>query len=244
MHTQNEAAPSVGFTPAIDPRPWKEATLWELLVVPGWGLSYCAVNAYTAQLPPAQVHEISMGWERSVPFLPWTIVPYLTVDLMMLVMPFLLRTRRELRAYFGRILLGTAISLACFVLFPLRFGPVRPEVSGILGVLFEGQDSLDQPYNQAPSLHISLLVIAWTFYRRYFPARWIFLLNLGSVLIAMSVLTTWQHHVVDIPTGFAVGVLVCRLIPVDVSPSAAAPPRSLQAAATRYWWRRPLRWRS
>jgi membrane-associated phospholipid phosphatase len=112
--------------------------------------------------------------------------------------------------------------VVCFVLFPQRFGPVRPEVHGIPGLLFDLLGLVDQPYHQAPSLHKSLLVILCSCYRRHCPARWTWLLNLALVCIATSVLTTRQHHFFDIPTGLAVGVLACRLIPTDSAPRAGA----------------------
>jgi hypothetical protein len=199
---------------SIEPRPWKEAMLWLLLLAPVFLIAYTAANLYAAQLPPARVHEISMGWERSIPFLPWTILLYLSIYLLYVAAPFLCRTRRELRVHASRFVLVTAISVVCFVLFPLRFGPARPQVTGIPGLLFDLVGSIDHPYNQAPSMHIGLLVVLWSCYRRHCPSRWVWLLNLGFACIATSVLTTWQHHFVDIPTGFAVGVLACRLIPM------------------------------
>ena len=160
-----------------------------------------------------------MAWERSIPFLPWTIVLYVSIDLLYVASAFLCRTRRELRAHAARFALATAISVVCFVAFPLRFGPARPAVDGIPGLLFDLLGLVDHPFNQAPSLHISLLVILWACYRRHCPSRRTWLLHLGFACISMSVLTTWQHHFFDVPTGFAVGVLACRLIPMDVNPA-------------------------
>jgi hypothetical protein len=210
---------------SIRARPWKEAMLWLLVMAPGFLLAYTAANLYAAQLPPARVHEISMGWERSIPFLPWTILAYLSIDLLYIASAFLCRTRHELRVHAARFALATAISVVCFFAFPLRFGPAWPAVDGLPGLLFDLLRVVDHPYNQAPSLHISLLVILWACYRRHCPSRWVWLMNLGFACIAMSVLTTWQHHFVDIPTGLAVGVLACRAIPMhsDARPVVAAP---------------------
>ncbi|OBA82251.1 hypothetical protein A9W99_11755 [Mycobacterium sp. 1164966.3] len=192
--------------------------LWLLLMAPGFLLAYTAANLYAAHLPPARVHEISMDWEKFIPFLPWTIVLYVSIDLLYIFSAFLCQTRRELRAHAARFALATAISVVCFVLFPLRFGPVRPAVDGIPGLLFDLLGLVDHPYNQAPSLHISLLVILWACYRRHCPARWTWLLNLAFVSIAVSVLTTWQHHFFDVPTGLAVGLFTCRVIAMDPTP--------------------------
>jgi cytochrome bd-type quinol oxidase subunit 2 len=207
---------------SIEPHPWKEAMLWLLLLAPVFLIAYTTANLYAAQLPAARVHEVGMGWERSIPFLPWTILLYLSIYLLYVAAPFLCRTRRELRVHAGRFALATAISVVCFVLFPLRFGPARPHVNGIPSLLFDLVGSIDHRYNQAPSLHIGLLVVLWSCYRRHCPSRWTWLLNLGFACIATSVLTTRQHHFFDIPTGFAVGVLACRVITMNSFPRARA----------------------
>lgn len=200
-------------------RPWKEALLWLLLLTPGFLLAYSGANFYAAQLAPEQVGEIGMSWERVIPFWPWTIVPYLSIDPLYLISPFICQTRRELRLHALRFMLVTAISASCFLLFPLRFSHARPEVDGIPGLLFDVLGYVDQPFNQAPSLHIGLLVILWCCYRAHCPARWSWLLYLGFASIACSVLTTWQHHFLDMPSGLAVGLAVCWLI----RPLAAGP---------------------
>jgi len=109
------------------------------------------------------------------------------------------------------VLVLLAIALACYALVPLRHAYQRPVVDGALGVLFEGLSACDLPYNRAPSLHIGLLVLMWA---RLCPAvrggaRW--LLQGWLLLIGASVLTTWQHHLVDIPAGLAAGGLSLAL---------------------------------
>jgi membrane-associated phospholipid phosphatase len=193
-------------------RPWSEAFLWLILLGPGFLALYAGANAYTAQLPPEKVAEIGMAWERFIPFWPWSILLYMSIDLLYLVSPFLCRTRQELRIYALRFIAVTVVSVIAFLLFPLRFGAARPEVSGVPGVLFQALGYVDRPFNQAPSLHIGLLVVLWSCYRTHCPPAWRWLLNLIAVGIAYSVLTTWQHHFLDVPSGLLVGVVACLLI--------------------------------
>jgi hypothetical protein len=56
---------------------------------------------------------------------------------------------------------------AGFLAFPLRFAFARPHVDGLNGLLFTTLMSFDKPFNQAPSLHMSLLLILWTRYARH-----------------------------------------------------------------------------
>lgn len=217
MTEAGSARPAV----ATERRPWKEALLWLLLLVPGFLLAYTGVNRYTAQLPADQVGEIVMDWERAIPFWPWTILPYLSINLLYVASPFLSTTRAELRRHVLRFVLATTVSVICFLLWPLRFGTPRPELDGLPALLFGLLGLVDNVHNQAPSLHISLLWILWDCYRRHCPPRGLWLLHLGFVAIAISVLTTWQHHFIDLLSGLLLGIGVCRLVP---QPPAQAMP--------------------
>lgn len=195
-------------------RPWLLACLWLAVLGPGFFLFYGGANQYAASLPPAQVGVLVWDWERHIPFLPWTIVPYWSIDLMYGLSLFLCASRAQLHTHAQRMLLTLLLSCAFFVAFPLRFSFGRPEVEGVFGLLFAQLRAFDAPFNQAPSLHISLLVLLWCQFRRALPRRWLPLLHGWCILIALSVLTTWQHHFIDVPTGAALGVLVCLLLPM------------------------------
>ena len=161
-------------------------------------------------------------WERSVPFLAWTIVPYWSINLFYGLSLFLCRTRGEVHAHGRRLLTAQLVAISCFLLFPLGFTFVRPDSDGIPGMFFAALTSFDKPFNQAPSLHIALLVILWDLYRRLIPRSWHWLLHLWSLAIAVSVLTTYQHHFIDIPTGALLGLCCLWLWPLD----AASPLRN------------------
>ena len=96
--------------------------------------------------------------------------------------------------------------MSCFILFPLTFTFPRPAaVDGVSGFLFDSLGRFDKPFNQAPSLHIALLVILWDRYARHVTGRARWILHGWFTLIGLSVLTTYQHHFVDIPTGALLG---------------------------------------
>ena len=83
--------------------------------------------------------------------------------------------------------------------------------------MFDILMGFDKPFNQAPSLHITLLVILWQFYAQYFRGIGRYLLHFWCFLIALSVLTTWQHHFFDIPTGLWVGCFSIWLWPDNMT---------------------------
>ena len=89
---------------------------------------------------------------------------------------------------------------------------------GIPGALFNLLAVFDKPFNQAPSLHIALLVILWDRYAAHTGGAWRWLLHGWFALIGVSVLTTYQHHVIDVPTGMLLGFLCLWLWPETGAP--------------------------
>ncbi|MBS1160964.1 MAG: rane-associated phospholipid phosphatase protein [Proteobacteria bacterium] len=193
-------------------RPWQRSVVWLLFLGPVFFLSYGYANQLAAT--QATAGSLFFAWERQIPFLPWTIVPYWTIDLFYGLSFLCCRNAREVDRHALRLFTAQLISVACFLAWPLRFAFERPPADGLFGALFTALTSFDQPYNQAPSLHIGLLVLIWFQFARL-PTGWPlrFLTHAWALLIGISVLTTWQHHLIDVPTGAAVGLFCLWLWP-------------------------------
>ena len=193
-------------------RPWGWALLWGALLAVVFFGTYNNVNRYTASLEP--VTSFYFSWETAIPFWPWTIVPYWSIDLLYGAALFLALDKAMLFRLVKRLLLAQGLCITGFLLFPLKFSFVRPATEGVFGSLFHALGQFDLPYNQAPSLHIVLLVILWRQYLLYAPGRfWPCLVHGWSLLIGLSVLTTWQHHAIDLITGLWVGAFCVLAIP-------------------------------
>jgi protein-tyrosine phosphatase len=215
--TRSAAAASVDTPP-----PWKRSLVWLFFLGPFFFLSY----GYSNHLAAArQVSEsLSFEWERMIPFVPWTIVPYWSIDIFYGLSFLLCRNRREVDSHGLRLLTAQLISVACFLAFPLYFSFERPQVDGFFGALFDMLMGFDKPYNQAPSLHIGLLVIIWARFAAATPVGWRWVAHVWALLIGVSVLTTYQHHFIDLPTGALVGLLCLWLWPDAGRPPLAAWP--------------------
>jgi protein-tyrosine phosphatase len=223
-----------------EPRPWRRAIAWLAFLGPFFFASYGFANWLASRR--SDVGAVAFDWERSIPFVPWTIVPYWSIDLLYCVSIFVCTTRRELDRQAQRLLAVQLISIAFFIALPLRFSFARPTADGIFGALFTALGSFDKPFNQAPSLHIALLIVIWvalarhwTLFRRW--ARWRWALHVWMTLIGLSILTTYQHHFIDLPTGLAVGFAVLWALPDE----GESPLRRL--AFTTDPARRRLAWR-
>lgn len=207
---------------ALAGRPYARAAAWLAVLGPFFYLTYGAANWLAAQRMGVPV--VVFGWERQIPFLAWTIIPYWSVNLFYGASLFVARTREELDTHGRRLLTAQVIAVTCFLAAPLRFSFEKPDTGGGLpGFLFDALAGFDKPFNQAPSLHIALLVILWVLYARHLPGWLRPLLHIWFALIGVSVLTTYQHHFIDVPTGALLG-LACLWIWPDAarSPFAAA----------------------
>ena len=193
--------------------------------------SYGATNALASAR--ANVPEIYFAWERAVPFWAWSIVPYWSLNLLYALGFFLCRNSRELARYVTQLLAAQIIATLFFIAFPLQMSWEKPAVSGLSGFLFSSLATFDLPFNQAPSLHIILCVVVGAFYLRKARAIWLkAALVAWFALIGLSVLTTYQHHFIDIPTGLAAGCFVLLVRPMDGEPLRFA----MAAETTRYKW--------
>ncbi|HIE4563273.1 TPA: phosphatase PAP2/dual specificity phosphatase family protein [Stenotrophomonas maltophilia] len=201
-------------------RPWRRALLWLALLGPFFFASYGFANWMAGR--HAELPVMAFAWETHIPFVPWTIVPYWSIDLFYAVSFFLCRQRLELDRHALRLFSAQVIAVACFLLWPLRFSFERPEIGGVFGWLFDVLLGFDKPFNQAPSLHIVLLIVLWVKFAQYLHGVWRWVLHLWALLIGVSVLTTFQHHFIDIPTGLLAGWLCVWLWPEQGAPPLRA----------------------
>ena len=150
-------------------------------------------------------------WEREIPFVPLMILPYMSIDLFFVFAPFLCGDRRERLTLARRIGFAILVAGVCFLLLPLRLAFEPPAIDGWIGTTFGAFRMLDRPYNLFPSLHITLAVILVALYGRH-TRGWVRLaVFVWFGLIGFSTVLTFQHHVVDIAGGLALGWLTCHL---------------------------------
>nr|WIE89996.1 phosphatase PAP2/dual specificity phosphatase family protein [Mesorhizobium sp. WSM4875] len=201
------------LSPSAEPygRVVLRAALWLAFLAPFFYSTYGFANWLASTRD--HVGSIVFSWEHHVPFVAWTIVPYWSINLFYGLSLLLNDSRQGVDRLAGRYLTAQIVAVACFILFPLTATFVRPETSGLPGFLFAVLGGFDKPFNQAPSLHIALLVIIWDHWRQRLAGPLLGLWHGWCFLIGASVLTTWQHHFIDIPTGALLGFFALWLFP-------------------------------
>lgn len=193
-------------------RPWGPAFVWLCFLAPLFFITYLGTLEIVSWR--ARVPVILFEWERHIPFMAWTIVPYWSIDALYGLSLFLCVTRDELNRHAYRLVSAQIIAIAIFVAAPLKLVSEIPAETGVFSVFFAAlEDVVGKPFNLAPSLHIALLIILWARYAAHVPARWHWLMHIWAVLIGVSVMTAYQHHFFDVPTGMMLGFFCLWLWP-------------------------------
>jgi rhodanese-related sulfurtransferase len=222
--------PAVPEPPAA-PRPpatWPLRCRLLLLNGVAFGLCYPLANLWA--LRHGVTRSLALPFDSAIPFVPWMIVPYACSGLLFCLSFAWVRSAPAVRLLSRRLLLATLAASLCFVLVPLRFALPRPPVGAPgLAALFHALDLVDHPYNQFPSLHVAYCLIYWSALRRRAGCAHRLLRPMlagGLLLVAVSTVFTWQHHLPDVAGGVLLGLLTIRLVPARHGP--------LQAVAWTY----------
>lgn len=179
----------------------------------------------------SDVNSLVFDWETSIPLWSWTIIPYWSIHFMYCFAILSAKSEKSLKNIFLQLFSAQIICVSCFLIFPLRFTFERPAVDGFLGLLFDLLMAFDKPFNQAPSLHITLLVILWRFYSHNPSTVVRYIIHIWCFLIGLSVLTTWQHHFFDLLSGLWVGCFCIWLWPEN-----GVSPLSNKQSPKQYHW--------
>ena len=151
------------------------------------------------------------SWEQWIPFVPWTVVPYMSIDLLFIIAPFLCRTHDELRTLARRIAFATLAAGAFFLLMPLQMAGPRPLPDDWTRGIFIFLHGFDQPHNLFPSLHITFRTILAVHFARHTRGAVRWASNAWFSLIGISTLLTYQHHFADVASGFVLAILCLHL---------------------------------
>jgi membrane-associated phospholipid phosphatase len=148
---------------------------------------------------------VHLAAELKVPLIPEFLLVYLSLDLLFLIAPFVLRTRAEIRALTCALFGVTSVAGVCFLLLPAELAYPAGGVEGFWSDLFVLNRQIVLRYNLIPSLHVALSTVILAAYGNRRGAWGRILLAAWGGLIGLSTLLTHQHHVVDVVTGLLLG---------------------------------------
>jgi membrane-associated phospholipid phosphatase len=158
------------------------------------------------------VPSFTFDFEKSIPFIPLSIIPYMASGIFFCMVFFSCKSKQQLKILTWRMLFVTMTAGFFFITVPLKFSFPKPEVPHrILGLPFSFLKTFDSPFNQSPSLHIAFAFIFWSVFKEL--SKWRIFLLIWLILLGISTLTTYQHHLIDILNGAILAHLSFIIIP-------------------------------
>jgi membrane-associated phospholipid phosphatase len=174
---------------------------------------------------------IHLPIELSIPLVPGMVLAYLSIDLLFLMGPFIIRERREFAALIRGLALATFIAGIGFLLLPAVPAYAPPGDLGIWAGLFQFAHTVTLTYNMAPSLHVALSACCIAAFARHASRPGAFLLWSWAALIALSTLLTHMHHLIDVVTGWLLGLAAFSATVLRSQRSDAVQPTEPEPAA-------------
>lgn len=182
-----------------------------ILFVTAWFcVAFAGANWFTAHRT-TQVR-VDLAFDAFIPLVPAFTLVYMSIYLLFLAVPFVLRTRREVRTLAIAQSVTILVAGICFLLIPakLAFVPATDSELGIWKSLFHFADRLNLDYNLVPSLHVALSIICIEFFCLHANGAGKTILRLWGLAIAASTLFTHQHHLIDVSSGYLLALAVVK----------------------------------
>jgi protein-S-isoprenylcysteine O-methyltransferase Ste14/membrane-associated phospholipid phosphatase len=149
----------------------------------------------------------NLSFELKIPVLEFTVIFYVSIYLMALMIPLIIRTRKLLRQFITDIWLASLIAGLAYFAFPFTVLPREIETHTFLGKLLFLDRSLDGVTSSLPSFHVIWAFVAaryFTIIYKRFKAVWYLL----AALISISCVTTGAHSILDVLAGLGCYTIV------------------------------------
>jgi membrane-associated phospholipid phosphatase len=195
----------ITFPPATaDPPVFQERITAFLLVF----IPYIIIYEYfiLAGIPAHPIYT-NLPFEANWPVIEWTEIFYNFTYCFALLIPFILNTKNDLRAFIADMWFGTAVGGLIYLVFPFVVHQRSFTPQTWLGHVILLERAMDGETGALPSFHV-----IWAFFSakcytvRYPKGKWVWYLL--AILIAGSCLTTGAHSVPDVVAGLAVFWLI------------------------------------
>ena len=180
--------------------------------------------------------EFHFPWEMRLPFVPsWTLV-YLTVPLLLLLTPLILRTWRTFTPFFVTLTAETLIAGIFFLAVPMAQAYPQRVADGFIGGVFHLADRLNLDYNKFPSLNIAFAVTAAIVFGR--RCGWLgrTLFGVWIVAVGAAALLMHEHNVLDVVGGLVLGLACVATVQSRASRQEFLDRLRIEALCLREFW--------
>lgn len=195
--------------PASTPEPptWQERVSVIILVFAPFAVVY---EYFILHGTPDKAIYTNLSFEKNWPVWEWTQIVYDVAYPYALLIPFVLKTKQDLRmlvfdAFWTTILVG-----ALYLIFPFAVHQRDFEPQTWAGELLLLERSVDGETCALPSFHVIWAFLSAQYFSISFP-KWRWIWYALAVLISLSCLSTGNHSILDVLAGAGAFVLIrCR----------------------------------
>jgi hypothetical protein len=167
-------------------------------------------------------YDVHIGADDLIPFVPSAAIPYLTINLLLLLAPFLFREPDRLLPFGFALVVQLCLALAIYSLFPVEALHPRYAPAGVIGSAMALADAINLDGNTFPSLHVALAMSAAWAYSPLLKGYWRLAVWSWTLTIVLSTLLTRQHSLIDAAGGAALAIVVMATVyPRAISALAA-----------------------
>ncbi len=167
--------------------------------------------SFVSGFVPWRIH-VDFPFEASIPFVPAASMVYLTMNLLVGLAPFVLRTADRMWPMFASLCAQTAAAVVVFVLLPVETSFAVRVVEGTHAAAFSLADFLNMERNFLPSLHVGYAVTAALAYSEGRGSVVRLPLLAWAAAIGASTMLIHEHHLLDVIAGAALAVVSFRWI--------------------------------
>ena len=186
------------------------ASVLSLAAIAWVGWVYFGADALTThRAARVRVH---FNAELGIPFVPEAVVISLSIYLLFLAAPFIIRERNDFFALFMTLNLVVLASGFGFLAVPAQLAYASPKDLGAFPGLFRLVDRLNLSYNLVPSLQVAMSVLCVAVFSGRAGSMGKLLLWCWAAAIAASTLMTHQEHVVGVVAGVGLALAAYQFI--------------------------------
>jgi hypothetical protein len=192
---------------------WRRFAVLCALITAEFAVVFYGADWFTAQ-HALRIHAYANA-ELAIPLVPVMVVPYMTMYVIFLFAPFVLRSAADLDRFAGALALVILVAGVAFVFLPAEvgFAPASAAES-IWNPWLQFAATLSRKYDLVPSLHVALFTVAAGTYATRVSATVRVLLGIWLAVVAASTVLTHQHHLIDVAAGLALGAWGARIATV------------------------------
>jgi protein-S-isoprenylcysteine O-methyltransferase Ste14 len=149
----------------------------------------------------------NLPFEKNLPVWEFSELFYSLTYLFVISVPFVIKTRKQLRSFITDIWFATIIVGIIYLVFPLVVKQREFIPHSFFGRLILFERSLDGEAGALPSCHVISAFLAATYFSRSFNSyKWAWYSL--AVMISVSCITTSSHSLLDVAAGFCMFLII------------------------------------